>query len=82
MGAASDSDTAERGTAMEKSVDKMAYTIPEAAEALGIGLCSMYNLVHRADFPSFRIGRSVRVSRAKLAEWVEQQAAGGGLRGV
>ena len=66
---------------MEKlsgNVDKMAYTVPEVAEALGIGLSSAYELVHRADFPAFRIGRAVRVSRARLNEWVEAQAGGGG----
>ena len=66
---------------MEKlsgNVDKMAYTVPEVAEALGIGLSSAYNLVHRADFPAFRVGRAVRVSRARLNEWVEAQAGGGG----
>ena len=66
---------------MEKlsgSVDRVALTVPEMAEALGIGLSSAYNLVHRADFPSFRVGRAVRVSRARLNEWVEAQAGGGG----
>lgn len=61
----------------QQKVDRMAYTVREAAEALGIGVCAMYNLIHREDFPCFRIGRSVRISRAKLAEWVEQQAGGG-----
>ena len=65
---------------MEKlsgNVDRVALTVPEVAEALGVGLSSAYQLIHRADFPSFRIGRSIRISRAKLAEWVEQQAGGG-----
>ena len=61
------------------SIDRVALTVPEMAEALGIGLSSAYELIHRADFPSFRIGRSVRISRARLMEWVEQQSEGGRL---
>ena len=61
------------------SIDRVALTVPEMAEALGIGLSSAYELIHRADFPSFRIGRSVRISRARLVEWVEQQSEGGCL---
>lgn len=61
------------------SIDRVALTVPEMAEALGIGLSSAYELIHRADFPSFRIGRSVRISRARLMEWVEQQSEGGCL---
>lgn len=61
------------------SIDRVALTVPEMAEALGIGLSSAYELIHRADFPSFRIGRSVRISRERLMEWVEQQSEGGRL---
>lgn len=60
-----------------RDIDRVALTVPEVAEALGVGLSSAYQLIHRADFPSFRIGRSVRVSRARLNEWVEKQASGG-----
>lgn len=61
-----------------ESIDRVALTVPEVAQALGIGLSSAYELVHRADFPAFRIGRAVRVSRARLNDWVNAQAEGGG----
>ena len=38
-----------------ESIDRVALTVPEVAQALGIGLSSAYELVHRADFPAFRI---------------------------
>lgn len=62
-----------------RDIDRVALTVPEVAEALGVGLSSAYQLIHRADFPSFRIGRSVRVSRARLKEWVDAQVGGKGL---
>ena len=55
-------------------IEKQAYTVEEAAEALGLGADTMYQLVHRADFPSFRVGRAIRISRELLAEWVRKQA--------
>ena len=51
------------------------YTISvqEMAVHLGISEKNAYNLVHRADFPTVRIGRRIRVSREGLREWVRQQ---------
>ena len=60
-----------------RDIDRVALTVPEVAEALGVGLSSAYQLIHREDFPSIPIGRSVRIRRAKQAEWVERQAGGG-----
>ena len=44
-----------------------------AAKELGICSRNVYNLCHRADFPTVRIGQRVRISRAGLAEWVRAQ---------
>ena len=37
-------------------MDKLTYNAPELALLLGISRSAAYNLMHRADFPSFRIG--------------------------
>ena len=43
----------------------------KAAEELGVCSKTVYNLIHRADFPVLRIGTRVRISRAGLAAWVQ-----------
>ena len=50
---------------------KLTLSVQEAAEALGGCSKTVYNLIHRADFPVLRIGTRVRVSRAGLAAWVQ-----------
>ena len=55
-------------------VERLAYTVEEAAEALGVSRNAAYTLVHREDFPSFKIGNRRVISTALLAEWVETQA--------
>lgn len=47
-------------------MDKITYSAPELAILLGISRSEAYNLMHRADFPSFRIGKRLLVKRDKL----------------
>lgn len=49
------------------------YTMPEVATLLCIGRATAYKLAHQADFPSFRRGRSVRVRKDDLDEWIEKK---------
>ena len=53
--------------------DKLTMSVAEAAEQLGVCTKSAYNLIHRHDFPTIRIGRRIRISREGLREWVRQQ---------
>lgn len=55
---------------------KLVYSVAEAAEALGISRPTLYALLHREDFPSFRVGGRVLVSVEGLRRWVEAQAGG------
>lgn len=50
---------------------KLTLSVQEAAEELGVCSKTVYNLIHRADFPVLRIGTRVRISRAGLAAWVQ-----------
>ncbi len=42
---------------------------------LGIGRTKAYQLMFRREVPVVRIGRCVRVSRAALAAWIDEQSA-------
>lgn len=57
--------------------DKLAFSTTEAAEVLSISRPTLYQLLNRPDFPSFRVGNRVLVSADGLRRWVLQQATGG-----
>lgn len=47
--------------------------VPEVANELRIARGRAYELVASGEIPSVRIGRSVRVNRRELEEWLEGQ---------
>ena len=54
--------------------EKIALNITEAAEMLGISRNTMYrDLLHRQDFPAFKIGGRVLIPRSKLEAWAKSQ---------
>lgn len=55
-------------------VERLAYTVTEAAEALGVSRRTMYNLIHKEGFPTLKVGRCRKISRELLEEWVRAQA--------
>lgn len=55
--------------------ERLALNVTEAAACLGVSRPTMYELLRRDDFPSFRIGTRQLISRDGLAEWVKRQAA-------
>lgn len=57
-------------------VRKLAYSVEEAAEALGVSRSLVYQLIHQRGFPSVKLrGRRV-ISAELLAEWMRTQAGG------
>lgn len=55
---------------------ELAYSITEAAAALGISRPTMYQLIKREGFPSFRVGGSsgrVLIPKKGLERWVSAQ---------
>ena len=52
---------------------ELTLSIAEAARALGVSRPTMYQIINRADFPAFRMGSRVLISRELLAEWVKEQ---------
>ena len=58
-------------------MEKLAYSVPELAEALGVGRKVAYDLVQRPDFPTIRIGKRIVVSIDGLKVWLERQVLEG-----
>lgn len=59
--------------AKQTTNEKIALSVSEAADLLGVSRPTVYTLIHRADFPAFKIGRRTVISRIGLEEWVQSQ---------
>lgn len=51
---------------MNGNIVRGLYTVIEAAQLLGIGRSTMYDLVHRGEVASVRLGRKVLITRSTL----------------
>ena len=56
-------------------MDNLAVGTIEAAKMLGISRPTLYQLIGRTDFPSFRVGGRVLISVAGLQAWIDRQTA-------
>jgi excisionase family DNA binding protein len=54
----------------------MLLTVSQAAELLQLGRDTMYQLTHVDGFPAIRLGRAVRINRAALQAWLDQNNGG------
>ena len=54
--------------------DKVTLSVKEAAGILGVSVPTMYDLAHRDNFPSFRVGKRVIISTEGLLNWIKSQA--------
>lgn len=52
--------------------DRLLFTVPAAAQVLSLGKSAVWDLVARGDIKSVKIGRSRRISRDALLEFVEK----------
>ena len=59
---------------MIEAKEKLVYTVKEAAEVLGVGANTMYELIHRADFPKVPVGARWKIPKQALSDWLMQQA--------
>ena len=59
-------------------MEKLALSVPEAAELLGMCPKTVYQLTRRADFPAFKAGNRTNISTEGLRAWVLKQATGEG----
>lgn len=61
-----------------RTAEKLALSVADTAELLSISPPTVYELMRRADFPAFKLGKRTLVSRQGLEAWVQNQAAQGG----
>lgn len=57
--------------------EKLAYSLTETAEVLGVSRPTVYTLIKRPGFPVFQIGGRKLVSVDGLREWVIREARNG-----
>lgn len=62
---------------METQLEPMAVSAQEAARLLGVSKPKVYELMGRADFPSFKLGSRTLISVDGLRSWVKAQAEKG-----
>lgn len=55
-------------------VDRLTYSVEEAATALGISRAKTYELVNSDGFPVVRVGRRIRIPITALEDWVLVQS--------
>lgn len=71
------STTFENGTEITHSpspiTNRATLTVDELKETLGISRTEAYALVKQDDFPSFRIGKKILISRQGLYQWISRQ---------
>lgn len=53
--------------------EKITLNVSEVAELLGVSRPVVYQLIHREDFPAFKIGKRTLVPRLALEEWANRQ---------
>ena len=52
-------------------------SVPDVAKALGISRAGAYELAHRKEFPSMKLGSRIIVPKDKFLRWIEQQCGEG-----
>jgi excisionase family DNA binding protein len=58
----------------ECQVDRLLYRVKEAAEIMGISTSKLYEMLASGEMPYYiRIRDSIRVPRADLEKWIEEQ---------
>ena len=53
--------------------DRIALNVTEAAAALGVSRPVLYQLMHREDFPVFKIGKRTIIPKNALEKWANDQ---------
>jgi excisionase family DNA binding protein len=61
-------------TRRRRTMDKLLVSPEEAADLLGVGRSTVYDLMRTLALPSVKIGRARRISTAALRDFVAQLA--------
>lgn len=54
---------------------QLAYTIPQAAEQLGLGRTSLYGLITSGELRAIKVGRRTVISHRELETFLEKRSA-------
>jgi excisionase family DNA binding protein len=54
-----------------KALRRLAVTVDEAAEMLGVGRATLYKIVMRGEIESFTVGRARRIAISALEEYAQ-----------
>lgn len=57
-----------------KNLDRLAYTVTEAAEVASVSRPTVYRWMHFPGFPVARIGGCTRIPARAFEMWLNQQA--------
>ena len=60
-------------------MERLTVTAKEAAGMLGVGANSMYEIIHRPNFPAIRVGRRYIIPIEPLKRWIEATATSGNV---
>ena len=58
---------------MADKLEPLAVSAGEAARLLGVSRPTVYQLMGREDFPSFKVGTRTLISVEGLREWIRKQ---------
>lgn len=67
---------------MNEKAERLTMSVAEAAVELGVSERTVYNMTHRDDFPTVKIGTRTRIYREGLREWIRAQAGSGQAYGA
>lgn len=54
-------------------MEKLVYSMQEAAEVLGISKSYMYELARRGEVPTLKLGKRLVVPKEKFIKWINEE---------
>lgn len=58
-------------------MDQLTLSAADVSQLLGISISAAYNLMHRADFPTLKIGTRLFVLKDKFSQWLSEHSERG-----
>jgi excisionase family DNA binding protein len=52
------------------AIEKLAYSVQETAEAIGLHPNTVYELIKNGKLPAITLGRKILVSKVELSKWL------------
>ena len=57
---------------LESDPELQLFTLAQLAEAYGLSTRTLQRYIERGDLEALKVGRSYRVTRAQIADWIER----------